>query len=613
MPSKDQLETALINADAAGDHEAATVIANALKNGQFDQPIQQTQQPATEQPKSLQDSSALDVLGYLGKSTLENIKGGINYPFQQIDKGVNYLSNDKNGNENIVGKVLHPIGSAIEAGSTLAVNAIPMVVASGIEGLGAMGDAWFNGKAPNAGESLDRIAKMGTVYNPEDPLTQSYLKNIGKVLEPFSAAPAVSGELNAINNIAKSASVPEYLGAMKNQIKSPLSKVTPPEVQAAEVAQINRGAQSKSLATKMVDPLNPNKTIDDPQAIAMIDNGLTDSFAQAVKQLDPVSKKNTLEMLNVISQGKDEFLASRFNRPSDIVGKRLLDSYKFVDKVNETAGKEIDAAANKLTGQIDATPVIEQFKSRLADIGVKLDQNNKPIFSGSDTMGKDKTVLNSIITRLREANGMMAQEAHRIKRFIDRNVTYGKTSEGGISNDVSSTLKELRTGLDDILDTNFPEYNQANIKYKDTIEGINDFQDAEGKTINLYSEGADEVLGTRSRAILSNVQGRSNMKNAIKKLDAIANKYGGNFNDDPLALAAIADELETYFKVTPRASLGGELSKAETAKSIAEKGVVNTALDKGLSVFMKSEEKKQKDAMKAMRQVLLRDIKKGNQ
>lgn len=613
MPSKEQLETALRNADAAGDHEAATVIANAIKNGQFDQPMQQAQPTATDQPKSLQDSGALDVLGYLGKSTLDNIKGGINYPFQQIDKGINYLSTDKNGNENIVGKVLHPIGSAIEAGSTLAINAPTMLAATGVEGLGAMGDAWFNGKTPSAGESMDRIAKMGTVYSPEDPLTQSYLKNIGKVLEPFSAAPAVSGELNTINNIVKSASVPEYLGAMKNQIKSPLSKVSPPEVQAAEVAQINRGAQSKSLATKMVDPLNPNKTIDDAQAKTMIDNGLTPEFTQAVKQLDPVSKKNTLEMLNIISQGKDEFLASRFNRPSDIVGKRLLDSYKFVDKVNETAGKEIDAAANKLTGQIDATPVIEQFKARLGDIGVKLDQNNKPVFSGSDTMGKDKTVLNSIITRLREANGMTAQEAHRIKRFIDRNVTYGKTSEGGISNDVSGALKELRTGLDDILDTNFPEYNQANIKYKDTIEAIQNFQDAEGKTLNLYSDGADKVLGTRSRALLSNQQGRSNMENAINRLDETANKYGGNFTDNPLAQAAVADELENYFKIKPRTSLGGELSTAETAKNIADRGVVNVAVEKGLSVFLKSEEKKQKDAMKAMRQVLLRDIKKGNQ
>ena len=40
MPTREQLESALRNADAAGDASAAKQLANALKAGMFDQPTQ---------------------------------------------------------------------------------------------------------------------------------------------------------------------------------------------------------------------------------------------------------------------------------------------------------------------------------------------------------------------------------------------------------------------------------------------------------------------------------------------------------------------------------------------------------------------------------------------
>ena len=56
MPSKQQLETALINADKAGDTQAATLLATALKNGQFVENVPSSQgTPApgasTEEPQ----------------------------------------------------------------------------------------------------------------------------------------------------------------------------------------------------------------------------------------------------------------------------------------------------------------------------------------------------------------------------------------------------------------------------------------------------------------------------------------------------------------------------------------------------------------------------------
>lgn len=50
MPTKEQLESALINADKAGDVEAAKVLANALKSGQYDQTTKPAEDSINNEP-----------------------------------------------------------------------------------------------------------------------------------------------------------------------------------------------------------------------------------------------------------------------------------------------------------------------------------------------------------------------------------------------------------------------------------------------------------------------------------------------------------------------------------------------------------------------------------
>lgn len=58
MPTRAQLEAALRNADAAGDTEAATTLARALKSGQYDEPPAKSQEP-----KSVADVGIGEALG----------------------------------------------------------------------------------------------------------------------------------------------------------------------------------------------------------------------------------------------------------------------------------------------------------------------------------------------------------------------------------------------------------------------------------------------------------------------------------------------------------------------------------------------------------------------
>lgn len=122
MPSRQQLETALFNADKAGDVEAATMLATALKNNQFDAPnVQQDSasefpdlsKPATGVVKTISgevlspDRSALQQateyglgaikqsprqLGLAARDVLEGVGGLVDFIGTPIAAGIEYAT-----------------------------------------------------------------------------------------------------------------------------------------------------------------------------------------------------------------------------------------------------------------------------------------------------------------------------------------------------------------------------------------------------------------------------------------------------------------------------------------------------------------------------------------
>jgi hypothetical protein len=186
-------------------------------------------------------------------------------------------------------------------------------------------------------------------------------------------------------------------------------------------------------------------------------------------------------------------------------------------------------------------------------------------------------------------------------------VTYGKSSdEGGASPQTIRVLKELRANLDGMLDTQFADYNKANVRYSDTIKALDDIQTAAGK-IDLLGEGSERALGARARALLSNQQKRIDLENSIKSVDEVAKKYNGKFDDDIMSQVAVVDELEKLFNVRSPTSLGGELNKtAETANQLRQRGIVETGFEKGLGLFRKSDDQKRKETLVALKKLMAR-------
>lgn len=329
------------------------------------------------------------------------------------------------------------------------------------------------------------------------------------------------------------------------------------------------------------------KVVADPTQKAAAKQGFEEGLVTMVKATDPQTRQNMRAMLDVVEQGKRNFKSQAVNRPLDIVGDSITSRVKVIQRANQAAGRRLDGVAKSLQGKaVDPQPAVEGLVSSLDDMGIKLNVAPGKMeidFSGSDIEGLEgsQKVVTNMLKRLFDTKSPDAYDVHRMKRFIDENVTYGKSQEG-LSGRVEGIFKTLRRELDGILDSQFPEYNRVNTQYSETIGALDALQDVAGKKVNLMGDNVDKALGTLSRRLLSNAQSRVPLMDALGQADSVAKKYvtssstdvvpyakvmesasisPDSLNDDLIAQVMFVDELEKTFGTHARTSLQGDVAK----------------------------------------------------
>ena len=249
-------------------------------------------------------------------------------------------------------------------------------------------------------------------------------------------------------------------------------------------------------------------------------------------------------------------------------------------RANKEAGVAINRAAQNLKGQaIDVTPVGDDFVSNLADMGITV-RDGQLDFRGSDIEGLKgpENAIKNIFNRMTGPKVPDAYEAHRLKRFIDEQVSYGKNAEG-LAGQAERSLKQLRSNLDNLLDENFPAYNQANTAYSETINALDELQSVAGRKIDLTADNANKAVGTLMRRLMGNAQSRVKLLDAIDTIEPLALRYAGRGQkligeapqQDLTTLVLFADELDNVFGPAARTSLQGEFD-----------AVINRAIQQGV-------------------------------
>lgn len=544
MPSREQLETALINADKAGDVEAATMLANALK-AMDQQPQQQQEQAAPEggtilnalgQGATFGFADELGAAGatFVGKMLPESM-GGLpaGTPWQDAYTGIR-----DNIRQDTAAFAERNPGTAIAA-----------EFAGGLA-TGGLGLA----KLMPTGANLVKTAAAGAGIGAAEGGLYGYGSSDGKNELGDTVNGAIIGGIAGGLGSAAFKKVSDVMAdrAMKlRKVVEGTSEGSVATVMAVDAAG-NRVAgtvtPSGQSATPNLPAITGAKLKTDKLAKEVVDQGFGENFVQLVKTANPEDRQAILEMVKI---GQNSLKDARFaatNRVSKVVGKRLVDRVNGLNQIRREAARKLDDVASNLKGlTVDYSDDVNTFLDGLKklDIGVNDVGDFGLNLKGSMIEGADdaEAVLTRIVKRMKNANVSSANDVHKLKRFIDNQVTYGKGTDKGLKGEVLRLVKELRHNINETLGNASPEYKQVNTQFSDATKAIEMMQESLGKKVNLFTESAGDQLGIQSRKLLSNYVNGTNISDAILNAEKTLGKYNvpvkGNIMDLVTAESAI--------------------------------------------------------------------------
>lgn len=613
MPTREQLESALIKADAAGNAEDAKALANALKSGQYDtpqaQPVPQPQQTAPQaQPYTQQPATRRSMRERIAEKVGEQPEGSIFNPLAQgatfgfadelaalpaaaiakalgdVPEGVSFMDAYRGIRDEIRGDT--QAYAEANPGTALAAE-----VAGGLLTGGAAARQAF--KAIPAATNLGKVGTGALTGAVEGGLYGAGSAEEGGRLEGAAQGATVGAVGGAV------------VGAAAEKIGSRLAD------RALKARQIKSGSSNKDLAKLTVQG---DKLIKDKAAKAAINQGFDEGFVQQVKTASPADKMKILKMVRMSKRAlKDNRFASR-NRINQVVGESLANRVNLLNRNMRQAADRLDDVANSLKGQtVDYSEPMSRFIQDLEGLDIKIsDQGGISVdLTGSMIEGADdaRQVLTRIMTRLANTGAPDAYGVHRMKRYIDNMVTYGKGQDKGLKGEVLTAVKRLRRNLDQKLDETFPEYNKVNTQYSDNRQALDMLQEAWGGKVNMFNESAPKQLGIQSRKLLSNYASGTNQLDAIENAERTITKYGGKLDDNIMDLVSAESALRSFMPQKMFNTLQGEIEKSGSNVLRAAAGDKSGIVDQGLGkIAEKLSGKSPEGALDALERLLKKAI-----
>lgn len=492
--------------------------------------------------------------------------------------------------------------------------------------------------APKTEAGQDITKSIGEFGEALAPLTGlgGQAAQLGRAARPAASAIATQAQALAANPVARQAAK-TGLAIFKRQSPAKQRIAQLIEQGSADVSTARfdistpRGALAAAGETQQSTPFSRLKSILDiegpkikasPLANETIKQGFDEGVIAAVKASSKADQSKMLKMVNIMEAGKKNKRFAAENRPSDVVGDSLMDRFRVIKKANTEAGRNIRKAASDIKGKpIDLSNAANGFADSLDDLGVKLIPDSKgnlrPDFEFSQLSPGDRGPLKEVIRQMNiRGNGgdIDGLTAHKMKKIIDNNVTFGK-AKTGISGDAERALKGFRSDINKALGETFPEYGKQNKIYSETIGVLDTFQDIAGKKLNLLGENVDKSVGTVMRGLLSNNKTRIRLLDSVNEIEAAAKKFGagskkllpgkGLGSDDLLNQILFVDELDARFGPVARTSLAGELDKGlNRGAQLAKGGLFDTAVAIGAKGVEKARGINDKAAFKSIKELL---------
>lgn len=382
--------------------------------------------------------------------------------------------------------------------------------------------------------------------------------------------------------------IEEILGAGSAAIPAPVKTALPTAVEATrnalpskarDAAKLPLLRQSGDVAAAGFKLDDAGKVVRDAVQKKALKAGIDEGAVAMIASANKATKSRIKDMVSVLEKGRGNLEYRNFNTPQKVVGEAIGDRLKIIQNANRQAANQLDQVAKSLTGKpVDVSPAVNTFLDDLVNEGVQFNPKNGSLdFSDSTIEGlaDAQNIIKRVVKRLYHTNdpSQNAYRVHNAKKFLDEQVSYGKT-QAGLSGRMEGIVKRLRHNLDGILDESFPEYDRVNSIYAETRGVIDDLQGLAGKKVDLTGVNVDKALGTMSRKVLSNYNTGVAMEDLFGTLDSVARRYGSPLNsaidDDLFKLVSTEAEIRKMFPsaVKPN-TFQGEIG-AEVARGAAD-------------------------------------------
>ncbi len=451
--------------------------------------------------------------------------------------------------ERTTGETLAGIGEAALATLTGATGGALGFVAGAVPGV--INELLGDGETGDALKEAQEFASSLT-FEPRTEAGKEFVGDIGDalgVLPPILGATPVS----TLRTLVPGKAITEKLLANPRAKRSILSE------------EIRRGNPNIETVTQALD--SDGNLFTRPaskRAIKVLGgDNVAKGTVSVLENMSQASKSQVNKMLSNIERGRREPLFGDANRPSDILGQSVLNRAEAVSAINKRAGKEIGSVAQSLKDvNVDTGAVNNKFFNQLSELGVTFSKADDgwvtPDFSRSKFVGgsqKDMTVLVNDLINTKPG----FEAAHKLKQSIRDNVNFDKGGTGQLSRNSEQILKELSSGIDDVLDTTSPAYKKANESFSKTIKVKEDFDKLAGKDIDIASDLSAEILGAKAMRLDSNAVSRTAIKQLFLNTEDVLSDFKVRFKDDIPSLIHITSKLNDAFKLAPSGSLKGNI------------------------------------------------------
>ncbi len=603
-PTYNQLVEALRSADAAGDQQAAMRFAELLKTKQYSE---NTEPEQTETPQEDEQSFKDKLVG-----TINAGGQGLTFGFADEAQAAMLSLVGTNLPESMGGlpdsislaEAYRGIRDELRGNNKEFAEENPKTALA----------AEILGGAATGGTGLLKTATTQTVKQGMKQATVTGAK-IGGVTGGTYAAGTSEADLTQgeVNEFAADTSAGVATGAlMGGLVSGGIGAIQSKLAKNKEIAEILKSNPKDTRAAKYI--LEGEKAIKFPAAKNAIKQGFDEGAVALVKGSSLEDKKAYRKMLLIVKRGANDRLSKEANQVTDVVGDSVAKRYQYVKNVNRMAGKRLDNVANNLKGKtLDSASLINDFKAELANkfrINVNdVDGKLTPEFSLSsvENVAESQKVIKNIFDRLNKVDSSQAFELHHLKKMIDQDVFNGK-SQGGVSGQVDAVVGRFRASVDDLLDSNFPAYNKVNSTYSDTINALNQFDSAVGRSVSELTSNNDKAIGRVMRRLTSNSATREKLGNSFDLLEDVAKKYGSKFNDNIRAQSSVANELVRMFKLSGDNTLKGQVGQSITDNAVnsLNRSTVGNVAEGTKAAINKARNINNEAAIKAFRALLTR-------